>query len=141
VTLDIIPGNPDSATKAFADLKSDLDGEMVARLAAQIEVDVLAWAVKHLKISAEKFATQIPTLEDKVKHLENKVVDGLNEDYQKQISQLTMKLESESLAAFRTVHYPLMASCSDEEGLKLVGDSAVTARQVIHMLGVVLSLG
>jgi hypothetical protein len=29
-------------------------------------------------ISANRFATQIPTLEDKVKHLENKVVDGLN---------------------------------------------------------------
>jgi outer membrane murein-binding lipoprotein Lpp len=40
---------------------------------------VLAQAVKDLKISADKFATQIPTLEDKVKHLENKVVDGLNE--------------------------------------------------------------
>jgi hypothetical protein len=32
-----------------------------------------------LKILADKFAAQIPTLEDKVKHLENKVVDGLNE--------------------------------------------------------------
>jgi hypothetical protein len=32
-----------------------------------------------LKISVDKFAAQIPILEDKVKHLENKVVDGLNE--------------------------------------------------------------
>jgi hypothetical protein len=32
-----------------------------------------------LKISANKFAARIPTLEDQVKHLENKVVDGLNE--------------------------------------------------------------
>jgi hypothetical protein len=32
-----------------------------------------------LKISADKFATQILTLEDKVKYLKNKVVDGLNE--------------------------------------------------------------
>jgi hypothetical protein len=32
-----------------------------------------------LKASADRFATQIPTLEDKVKHLEDKVVEGLNE--------------------------------------------------------------
>jgi hypothetical protein len=46
---------------------------------AQIEVDVLSQVVQDLKISADRFATHIPTLEDKVKHLENKVVDGLNE--------------------------------------------------------------
>jgi hypothetical protein len=40
---------------------------------------VLTRAVKDPKISADKFATQIPTLEDKVKHLENEVVDGLKE--------------------------------------------------------------
>jgi hypothetical protein len=71
---------------------------------------MLTWAVKDLKISANKFAAQIPTLEDKVKHIENKVVDGLNEvrarklylecttwaidDYKKQKAQLTKKLES-----------------------------------------------
>jgi hypothetical protein len=36
-------------------------------------------AVKDLKICADRFAAQISTLEDKVKHLEDKVVDGLNE--------------------------------------------------------------
>jgi hypothetical protein len=77
---------------------------------------VLSRAVKDLKIFAVRFATQIPILEDKVKHLENKVVDGLNEvwarelclecstrandDYQKQISQLTKKLESKSFGRF-----------------------------------------
>jgi hypothetical protein len=40
---------------------------------------MLARAVKDLKISTDKFAAQILTLEDKVKYLENKVVDGLNE--------------------------------------------------------------
>jgi hypothetical protein len=39
----------------------------------------LTWAVKDLKISADKFTAQIPNLEEKVKHLENKVIDGLNE--------------------------------------------------------------
>jgi translation elongation factor EF-Ts len=73
-------------------------------------VDVLSWAIRDLKISVDRFATQIPTHEDKVKHLENKVVDGLNEihaqelclertmwvndDYQKQVTQLSKRLES-----------------------------------------------
>jgi hypothetical protein len=58
------------------------------------------------------FATQISTLEDKVKHLEDKVVEGLkevrarelclehttqaNDNYQKEVAQLTKKLESKS---------------------------------------------
>jgi chromosome segregation ATPase len=67
--------------KAFADLKADLDEEKVARLIAQVEVDVLSRAIKDLKISADRFATQIPTLEDKVKHLEDKVEDGLKENW------------------------------------------------------------
>jgi hypothetical protein len=33
------------------------------------------------------------------------------------------------------------ATCTNEEDLKLVEDSAVTARQVIDMLGVDMSLG
>jgi hypothetical protein len=40
---------------------------------------MLTRAVKDLKISTDKLAARIPTLKDKVKHLENKVVDGLNE--------------------------------------------------------------
>jgi hypothetical protein len=40
---------------------------------------VLTQAVKNLKLSADRFTSKIPTLEDKVKHLENKVVDVLNE--------------------------------------------------------------
>jgi hypothetical protein len=122
MALDIIPGNPDLVDQAFADLKADLDGEKAARLAAQIEIDVLSRAVKDPKISTDKFATQIPTLEDKVKHLVNKVVDGLNEvqarelclerttwangDYQKQISQLTKKLESKSFGHFQNAPIP-----------------------------------
>jgi hypothetical protein len=116
MALDIIPGAPDSAVKAFIDLKVDLVEEKAARLVAQIEVDMLTRVVKDLKISADRFATQIPTLEDKVKHLENKVVDGLNEikgrelcferttrangDYQKQHAQLPMKLERKSFCHF-----------------------------------------
>jgi hypothetical protein len=40
---------------------------------------VLTREVKDLKISADRFVAQFPTLKDKVKHLKNKVVDGLNE--------------------------------------------------------------
>jgi hypothetical protein len=79
MALGIIPGDPDSDAKAFVDLKMYLNMEKAARLAAQVEVDVLTRVVKYLKISANKFATQIPTLDDKVKHLEGKEEDGLKE--------------------------------------------------------------
>jgi hypothetical protein len=116
MALGIILGDPNLAAKAFADNKTELDKEKIAQKAAQIEVDMLAQVVKDLKISTNKFATRIPTLEDQVKHLENKVVDGLNEirarelclecttqandDYKEQNAQLTRKLESKSLGRF-----------------------------------------
>jgi predicted nucleic acid-binding Zn-ribbon protein len=78
MALGIVPGELDSAIKSVANLKTELDKEKAARKATQIEVDTLTRVVKDLKISTDKFAAQIPTLEDKVKHLENKVVDGLN---------------------------------------------------------------
>jgi hypothetical protein len=80
---------------------------------------MLSRAVKDLKISVDKFTTQIPTLEDKVKYLENKVVDRLNEvraqefclerttraneDYKKQNAQLTKKLESKSFPRIKNI--------------------------------------
>jgi hypothetical protein len=110
MALAIILGDPDSAAKAFTNLKIERNKEKTAWKTAQIEVDTLARVVKDLKISADMFAAQIPTLEVKVKHLENKVVDGLNEvrarelcldcttrvndDYKEQNAQLTTKLES-----------------------------------------------
>jgi hypothetical protein len=112
MALGIILGIPSSEAKAFADLKADLDEEKAAWIVAQIEVDVLSRAVCDMKISADRFATQIPTLENKVKHLEDKVVDGLkevrawelclectnraNDDYQKQVTELTKKLQGKS---------------------------------------------
>jgi hypothetical protein len=77
MALGIVPDDLDLAAEAFAELKAEL--EKATRETTQIEVDTLIRAVKDLKISTDKFAAQIPTLEDKVKHLENKVVDGLNE--------------------------------------------------------------
>jgi hypothetical protein len=77
--LGVVPGDPDSATKAFVELKIELDKERAAWITSPVEIDVLTRAVKDLKISANRFTAQIPTVEDKVKHLKNKVVDGLNE--------------------------------------------------------------
>jgi hypothetical protein len=79
MALGIVPSDPNLAAKAFVDRKTGLDKVKATRIVAHIKIDVLTHAVKDLKISANRFATQIPTLEDKVKHLENKVVDGLNE--------------------------------------------------------------
>jgi hypothetical protein len=79
MALGIVPGDPDSAAKAFVDQKTELDKENIVRIAAQIEIDVLTRAVKDLKISVDRFTAQIPTLKDNVKHLENKVVDELIE--------------------------------------------------------------
>jgi hypothetical protein len=45
MALSIIPGAPDSETKAFAYLKVVLDEEKAAQIMAQIEVDILSWAV------------------------------------------------------------------------------------------------
>jgi hypothetical protein len=79
MALGIVPGDPNSTTKAFADSKTELDKERAIRIAGQVKIDMLTWAVKDLKISTDRFTPQIPSLEDTVKHLENKVVDGLNE--------------------------------------------------------------
>jgi chromosome segregation ATPase len=79
MALGVVPGDLDSATKAFANLKAKLDKERATRITGQVKIDVLTRAVKDLKISTDRFAAQIPTLEDKIKHLENKVLDGPDE--------------------------------------------------------------
>jgi hypothetical protein len=45
MAVGIILGDPDSATKAFVDLKVELDKEKTAQKAAQIEVHIVARAV------------------------------------------------------------------------------------------------
>jgi hypothetical protein len=79
MALGIVLGDPNSATKAFADPKAELEKEKAAREMAQTEVGTLTRAAKDLKIFTDNFAAQIPALKEKVKHLENKVIDGLNE--------------------------------------------------------------
>jgi uncharacterized coiled-coil protein SlyX len=108
--LSIIPGHPNSTTKAFADLKEELARETVTLEITQTEVETLNRAVSDLKISADKLAAQIPILEEKVKHLDNKVMDGLtelrarelclertaktNDDFRSPNAKLAKKLES-----------------------------------------------
>jgi hypothetical protein len=41
MALGIILGDPNSATKAFADLKAELDKEKATRIAGQVKIDVL----------------------------------------------------------------------------------------------------
>jgi outer membrane murein-binding lipoprotein Lpp len=109
MALGIIIGAPNLAAKAF----TGSQGPKI-EIEIEIEIDVPSRVVRDLKISTDRFASQIHTLGDKVKHLENKVVDGLNEvrarelclerttrandDYQKQIAQLAKKLESKSFS-------------------------------------------
>jgi hypothetical protein len=247
MALGIVPGVQDSAARAFADLKAELVREKAAQETAWVEIDTLTRAVKDLKITTDKFAAQIPTLEEKIKHLENKLLDeqkevrakeislerttAANEDYKKKNSRLTKKLESKvSLVSLDTSFFPrkilhrltprwpaeseaelsalkvmvdnviaffypgessseahahqmldslpnrswefilanmrqseslalgilkslyshadldtagevFALTCSDDEALKLVENSAATAGQVVHMLGVDMSLG
>jgi hypothetical protein len=112
LALGVIPEAPGYEAKALADLKPDLDEEKAARVMAQVEADILLQVVRDLKVSADRFASQIPALEDKVKHLEDKVVEGLkevrarelylectthaNDNNQKDVAHLTKKLESKS---------------------------------------------
>jgi predicted nucleic acid-binding Zn-ribbon protein len=72
--------------------------------------------VKDLKKMADRFAAQISDLEEKMKHLDNKFLDGLtefhakesnlerttkaNEDYKSKNNRLTKKLESKSPISF-----------------------------------------
>jgi chromosome segregation ATPase len=123
MALGVVPGDPDSAAKVIADLKAELDKEKAAQTIAHVEVDTLTRPIKDFKTSSNKFAAQTPTLEEKVKHLENKVVDGLNEvrarelclehntkangDYQKQSAQLTRKLESNFPWLFKALSHSL----------------------------------
>jgi chromosome segregation ATPase len=112
-TLVVQPRDQDLAAKSLATLKVELMEEKAAREKAQAKNKTLAQAVEDLKKTANKFATQIPVLEDKVKHLDNKVLDTLteahakelslervtkaNEDYKNQNTQLTTKLKSKPM--------------------------------------------
>jgi hypothetical protein len=50
MALGIVPGDPYLATKAFANLKAELDKEKADRITGQVKIDVLTRAIKDLKI-------------------------------------------------------------------------------------------
>jgi hypothetical protein len=78
---------------------------------------MLTRVVEDLQNPADKFTAQIPILEEKVKHLDNKVVNGLtkcwaselcleqttkaNDDYRSQNGQLTKMLESKLILSLK----------------------------------------
>jgi hypothetical protein len=70
---------PTQPQKAFSTWQEELVKEKAAPQTTQIEVETLTQAVRDLKILADSFVAQIPILKEKVKHLDNKVTDGLNE--------------------------------------------------------------
>jgi hypothetical protein len=114
MTLSVETVNQDSATKCLAALKFELAKEKAAREKAQAEAKTLAWAVGDLKKTVDGFVAQIHILEEKVKHMDNKVLDGLtkihakelsfkrttkaNEYYKRQNAQLTKKVEGKLLS-------------------------------------------
>jgi hypothetical protein len=53
--LGVVPGDPDSAAKAFADLKTELGKEKIVRQIAQIEVETLTRAIGGLKFLPADF--------------------------------------------------------------------------------------
>jgi hypothetical protein len=103
MTLGIDPGDKDSATRYLASLKSEPVHEKASQKEAQVDVQTLARADGDLKKTADKFTTQVPTLEEKVldglnklraKELSLEGTTKANEDYKSQNSRLTKKLES-----------------------------------------------
>jgi phage-related tail protein len=60
-------------------VKTELAEEKATWEKAQAENETLDHAVDNLKKSADRFAALIPDLEEKLKHLENKVLYGLTE--------------------------------------------------------------
>jgi predicted nucleic acid-binding Zn-ribbon protein len=77
--LGVEPGEQDSAVKSLVALKNELAEEKLAQEKAQTDTDTLSRAVEELKKIADQLSARVPPLEDQVKHLDNKILDLLNE--------------------------------------------------------------
>jgi chromosome segregation ATPase len=111
-SLDVEPGDQDSTAKSLASLKDELVAEKTTCEMAQVEAETLTRVVEELKKTANQFAAQVPSLEEKVKYLDNKIIDLLtelctrelclerttkaNDDYKSQNTRLTKKFESKN---------------------------------------------
>jgi chromosome segregation ATPase len=114
-SLDVEPGDQDSTAKSLASLKDELVAEKTTCEMAQVEAETLTRVVEELKKTANQFAAQVPSLEEKVKYLDNKIIDLLtelctrelclertikaNDDYKSQNTRLTKKFESKNFIA------------------------------------------
>jgi septal ring factor EnvC (AmiA/AmiB activator) len=67
------------AAKSVAAMKAELAEEKVTRAKVQAKTETVARKVEDLKKMADRFATQISSLEEKVEHLDNKVIDVFTE--------------------------------------------------------------
>jgi t-SNARE complex subunit (syntaxin) len=110
LALSVKPRDQDSTAKSLTSLKTELAEEKIAWEMVQAENETLACTVEDLKKSADGFTAQIHVLEEKIKHLDNKVLDGLTEfraqelnmerttkakeDFKNQTARLTRKQES-----------------------------------------------
>jgi hypothetical protein len=85
MALGVKPRDQDSATKILVVLKSELAKEKAAWEKVQAKAGTLAWTVEDLKKMTDRFAVQIPFLDEKVKHLDNKVLDAQSELWAKEL--------------------------------------------------------
>jgi predicted nucleic acid-binding Zn-ribbon protein len=72
VALGAVPSEQVSTAKTLSDLKSKLAKEKATRNTSRIEVKTLAQALEGIKNTAYKFAVQIPSLEERIKYLDEK---------------------------------------------------------------------
>jgi septal ring factor EnvC (AmiA/AmiB activator) len=86
MALIVEPGDQDSTSKSLTALKSKLLEEKAARGKAQTEAETLAWAIDDLKKMVDRFTAQVIVLEDRVKHLDNMVLDELTELHAKELN-------------------------------------------------------
>jgi predicted nucleic acid-binding Zn-ribbon protein len=117
-----------STAKTLSDLKAKLAKEKATRNTSRIEVKTLAQALEGIKNIADKFVVQIPSLEERIKYLDEKVMVGLKEirakeldlehttaeknDYKKNV-KLAKKLESKPPQSFCSSYFIMSSALSD----------------------------
>jgi predicted nucleic acid-binding Zn-ribbon protein len=72
MALGAVPSEQVSTAKTLSDLKAKLAKEKATRNTSRIEVKTLAQALEGIKNTAYKFAVQIPSLEERIKYLDEK---------------------------------------------------------------------
>jgi hypothetical protein len=124
VALDIEHRDQDSTVKSLATLKNELAEKKLTQEKAQIDAETLTRVVEELKKTTYQVVVWVPSLEDQVKQLDNKILDLLTElqarelylkqttvanDYlQCQGTRLTKKLESMHLFLLSPESYTLI---------------------------------